>query len=51
LSFPNQDSMNACDQQYDSTVIELSRGESYVATAAEAEALGFRRAWRWQGQS
>jgi Restriction endonuclease len=38
------------DQQYDSTVVELARGECYVATAHEAEELGFRRAWRWHGQ-
>jgi hypothetical protein len=37
------------DQQYDTTVIEPDRGEAYVATVAEAEALGFRRAWRWKG--
>jgi hypothetical protein len=34
------------DQQYDTTVIEPERGESFVATVDEAEALGFRRAWR-----
>jgi len=38
------------DQQYDKTLIEPSRGELYAWTAAEAEALGFRRAWRWRGQ-
>ena len=37
------------DQQYDSTVIEPHRGECYVATIAEAEQLGFRRARRWRG--
>jgi hypothetical protein len=37
------------DQQYDSTVIEASRSELYAATCAEAEATGFRRAWRWRG--
>jgi hypothetical protein len=37
------------DQQYDSTVVEPTRGECYVATAREAEVLGFRRAWRWHG--
>jgi hypothetical protein len=36
------------DQQYDTTVIEPERGERFVATVAEAEALGFRRAWRWR---
>ena len=35
------------DQQYDRTVIEPRRGECYVATVAEAEERGFRRAWRW----
>jgi hypothetical protein len=37
------------DQQYDTTVIEPDRGELYVATVAEAEERGFRRAWRWRG--
>jgi hypothetical protein len=37
------------DQRYDSTVIEPERGELWVATCAEAEELGFRRAWRWRG--
>jgi hypothetical protein len=36
------------DQQYDTTVIDPARGERYVATAQEAEELGFRRAWRWR---
>lgn len=36
------------DQQYDTTVIEPDRGELYAATVAEAEELGFRRAWRWR---
>jgi Restriction endonuclease len=36
------------DQQYDTTVISAHRGEAWVSTAAEAEALGFRRAWRWR---
>lgn len=35
------------DQQYDTTVVEPDRGECFVATVAEAEQLGFRRAWRW----
>lgn len=39
------------DQQYDATVISLDRGECWVATTAEAEGLGFRRAWRWHGIS
>lgn len=37
------------DQQYDRTLIEF-RDECYVQTVAEAEALGFRRAYRWRGQ-
>jgi hypothetical protein len=37
------------DQQYDRTTIEEERNECYVETTAEAEALGFRRAWRWRG--
>jgi hypothetical protein len=39
------------DQQYDTTLIEPERGELYAATTAEAEELGFRRAWRWRGQN
>jgi Restriction endonuclease len=38
------------DQQYDTTVIEPERDELYVVTVAEAEARGFRRAWRWRGK-
>ena len=37
------------DQQYDRTIIEKERNESYIETVAEAERLGFRRAWRWRG--
>jgi len=37
------------DQQYDRTTIEKERLERYVSTVAEAEALGFRRAFRWRG--
>ncbi|MBA3736486.1 MAG: restriction endonuclease [Actinobacteria bacterium] len=37
------------DQQYDTTTIEPERGECYATTVAEAEQLGFRRAWRWRG--
>lgn len=37
------------DQQYDATVVEPDRGEQYVMTCRDAEALGFRRAWRWRG--
>ena len=36
------------DQQYDRTLIR-ERNERYVATVAEAEKLGFRRAYRWRG--
>jgi hypothetical protein len=39
------------DQQYDATLVELERGERWVSTVAEAEALGFRRAWRWRSSS
>lgn len=38
------------DQQYDRTVIEEERNECYVETVAEAEKLGYRRAFRWQGK-
>lgn len=34
------------DQQYDKTTINLEEGEKYAFTVAEAEQLGFRRAWR-----
>jgi hypothetical protein len=37
------------DQQYDTTVIDRGRGELWASTTAEAETLGFRRAWRWHG--
>lgn len=37
------------DQMYDQTVVHSSRGEFYTATVAEAEAAGFRRAFRWSG--
>jgi hypothetical protein len=39
------------DQQYDKTVIEEERNEQYVRTVKEAENLGYRRAWRWRGQT
>ena len=39
------------DQQYDTTRVEKSRGELYAATVAEAEKLGFRRAFRYRGPS
>jgi len=38
------------DQQYDTTLIEEERLECYVGTIAEAEALGFRHAYRWMGE-
>lgn len=38
------------DQQYDTTIIEPERGECYALTCAEAEAKGFRRAWRFHGR-
>jgi len=37
------------DQQYDRTVIGAVPGECYAKTCQEAEELGFRRAWKWQG--
>jgi hypothetical protein len=37
------------DQQYDTTVIDPERGEMWAHTVADAEAQGFRRAWRWRG--
>jgi hypothetical protein len=36
------------DQQYDRTKIVAERGECYVRTVAEAEAKGFRRAFRYR---
>jgi hypothetical protein len=39
------------DQQYDRVMIGNCPGEKYVYTTAEAEALGFRRAWRYRGQN
>lgn len=38
------------DQQYDRVVIGDVQGEFHASTIAEAEAAGFRRAWRWQPQ-
>lgn len=38
------------DQQYDTTIIEPEKGECYALTCAEAEAKGFRRAWRFHGR-
>lgn len=39
------------DQQYDRTLVGHHKLECYVATVAEAERLGFRRAFRWHGDS
>jgi hypothetical protein len=39
------------DQQYDTTKIEEERTECCVETIAEAEALGFRHAYRWKGET
>lgn len=39
------------DQQYDRTTVDKGRNECYVQTVVEAEALGFRRAFRWQGET
>lgn len=36
------------DQQYDAAIVEQEKGEAYVRTVADAESLGFRRAWRWK---
>jgi len=38
------------DQQYDRTLIEDELSECYAETVAEAEKLGFRRAYRWMGE-
>ncbi len=38
------------DQQYDVTQIEPQDGDFYCMTVAEAEAKGFRRAYRWRGE-
>jgi len=39
------------DQQYDKVKIIPSKGEYFVMTVKEAENKGFRRAFRWQGNS
>ena len=39
------------DQMYDRVKILPKSGECYCSTIAEAEALGFRRAFRWHGNS
>ena len=36
------------DQQYDRVIINSHDGDTYAKTVAEAEALGFRHAYRWQ---
>lgn len=37
------------DQQYYNTHIDEYKGDRYVDSVEEAEGLGFRRAYRWQG--
>jgi hypothetical protein len=37
------------DQQYDRVIVGDQDGEFYASTVAEAEAAGFRRAFRWRG--
>lgn len=37
------------DQQYDNTKIKNQAGKFYVETVAEAERLGYRRAFHWSG--
>lgn len=39
------------DQQYDRVCIDYSMGDFYASTVAEAESKGFRRAFRWKGQT
>ena len=39
------------DQQYDRTIIENERNECYVESVEEAEKMGFRRAWKWRGET
>jgi len=39
------------DQQYDRIVIGDNYGESYIDTVEQAEKLGFRRAYKWSGNS
>ena len=38
------------DQQYYTTKIKPADGDFYCSTTAEAEAKGFRRAYRWHGE-
>ena len=37
------------DQQYDSVIINPKKGEFEAMTVEEAEAAGFRRAFKWHG--
>ncbi|MEO9168382.1 MAG: restriction endonuclease [Aestuariivirga sp.] len=37
------------DQQYDNVKIKKNLGEQFATSCKEAEALGFRRAWKWKG--
>lgn len=39
------------DQMYDKTVIKPERGEFYARTVKEAEAAGYRRAFKWHGEN
>ena len=39
------------DQMYDATVVHRERGEFYARTVEEAEEAGYRRAFRWHGDS
>lgn len=39
------------DQQYDKITITTSTGECYTKTTAEAEMLGFRHAFHWNGKT
>lgn len=38
------------DQMYDATVVHRERREFFARTVKEAEAAGFRRAFRWRGE-
>jgi hypothetical protein len=35
------------DQQYDHTMIDISKGETWAKSVKESENKEFRRAWRW----
>jgi hypothetical protein len=39
------------DQQYDTVLVEEERFECFANTIAEAEAKGFRHAYRWKGEA